>query len=146
MRFTASLVALLLASVLFAAEPKVHRDLPNAEPRNERQTLDVYAPSDGKNQLVVLSSHGGSGQADDKKDAQKAPPLVQIELKDKNGGDFLMRATELERSDKTSKVKVVTKKRIGSVGSSLFVVQVFYDIAKARKCDYFLGFRSFSGI
>ena len=46
MRFTASLVGLLLASVLVAAEPKVHRDLPYAEPKNEWQTLDVFAQSD----------------------------------------------------------------------------------------------------
>ena len=61
---------------------------------------------------------------------QESSSLGSDGTQGQDGGDFLMRATELERSDKTSKVKVVTKKRIGSVGSSLFVVQVFYDIAR----------------
>src|SRR5262245_27716522 len=42
-RFSLCLAALLLASALLADEPKVHRDLPYAEPKNKRHTLDVYA-------------------------------------------------------------------------------------------------------
>jgi len=73
-----------------------------------------------------------------------SPSLVQIELKDKNGGDFIMRATELERSDKTSKIKIVFKKRIGSVGSSMGVIKAFYDIAKSRKCEYFANLKEWN--
>src|SRR5216684_7000524 len=66
MRFTISLAGLLLASALFAAEPKVHRDLPYANTKNEQQTLDVYAPAEGKDHPVVVWIHGGGWQAGDK--------------------------------------------------------------------------------
>jgi hypothetical protein len=45
---------LTFASLLPAEEAKVHRNLPNVRPKNERQTLDVYAAAKGKNQPVVL--------------------------------------------------------------------------------------------
>src|SRR6266571_217309 len=73
MRFTVSLASLLLASALFAAEPKLHRDLPYAEPKNERQTLDVYAPTEGKTHPVVVWIHGGGWQRGDKTEVQKKP-------------------------------------------------------------------------
>jgi acetyl esterase/lipase len=72
MRFT-SLAGLLLASSLGAAEPKVHRDLPYAEPKNPRQTLDVYAPAGGSNHPVVVWIHGGGWQRGDKTEVQKKP-------------------------------------------------------------------------
>jgi arylformamidase len=73
MRSIAPLCVLAFASALVAAEPKVHRDLPYAEPKNERQTLDVYAPTEGKNLPVVVWIHGGGWQAGDKADVQKKP-------------------------------------------------------------------------
>ena len=73
MRFTFSLASLLLGSVVFAAEPVVHRDLAYAEPKNERQTLDVYAPAEGKNHPVFVWVHGGGWQSGDKKDVAKKP-------------------------------------------------------------------------
>ena len=39
---------LILAATACAAEPQVHRDLPYAGTKNKRQTLDVYAPTEGK--------------------------------------------------------------------------------------------------
>lgn len=69
------------------------------------------------------------------------PKLVQIEIKDKDGTGIVMKATELERGDKTSMVKISRKKRIGSVGSSMFVVQACYEIAKARQCEYFANLK-----
>lgn len=73
MRIIAALLVLFLAFPLFAAEPKVHRDLAYAEPKNERQTLDVYAPAEGKNHPVVVWIHGGGWQRGDKSEVQKKP-------------------------------------------------------------------------
>jgi arylformamidase len=68
-----ALLLLFLASPLLAAEPKVHRDLAYGEPKNEKQTLDVYAPAEGNNHPVVVWIHGGGWQGGDKKDVQKKP-------------------------------------------------------------------------
>jgi acetyl esterase/lipase len=76
MRLTISLACLLLASTAFAAEPKVWRDLAYAEPKKERQTLDVYAPAEGKNHPVVVWIHGGGWQRGDKTDVQKKPQAL----------------------------------------------------------------------
>jgi arylformamidase len=73
MRFTTVLLFFFHASVLLAIEPKVDRDVAYAEPKNERQTLDVYAPTEGKNHPVVVWIHGGGWQAGDKKEVQKKP-------------------------------------------------------------------------
>lgn len=67
------LAFLLLASPALAAEPKVHRDLPYVEPKNERQALDVYAPAEGKDHPVVLWIHGGGWRAGNKTAVQKKP-------------------------------------------------------------------------
>ena len=64
---------LLLSTSALAHEPQVHRDLAYAEPKNERQTLDVYAPGQGKNHPIVLWIHGGGWQAGDKTDVQVKP-------------------------------------------------------------------------
>lgn len=73
MRFTCTIASLLLASATFAAEPKVHKGLPYAEPKNERQTLDIYAPPEGKNLPVVVWIHGGGWTKGDKSNVQKKP-------------------------------------------------------------------------
>jgi acetyl esterase/lipase len=73
MRLLTPLPLLLLASPLTAAEPKVYRDLPYTEPKTEKQTLDLYAPAEGKNHPVVVWIHGGGWQAGDKKDVHKKP-------------------------------------------------------------------------
>lgn len=67
------LVFLFLSSPLLAAEPQAHRDLSYAEPKNERQTLDVYAPAEGSDHSVVLWLHGGGWRAGDKSAVQKKP-------------------------------------------------------------------------
>jgi arylformamidase len=64
---------LLLASPLLAADPRVHRDLAYAEPKNERQTLDVYAPAEGKNHPIVFWIHGGGWQRGSKTEVQSKP-------------------------------------------------------------------------
>jgi arylformamidase len=73
MRFTPLLLVLLLAPPVLGDEPKVARALPYAEPKNERQMLDVYAPTQGKNLPVVIWIHGGGWQAGDKKEVQSKP-------------------------------------------------------------------------
>src|SRR5262249_14761906 len=73
MRTLASLLVFLLAFPLRADEPKVQRGLAYAEPKNERQTLDVYAPAEGKDLPVVLWIHGGGWRAGDKANVQKKP-------------------------------------------------------------------------
>ena len=67
------LVFMLLAATALADEPQVHRDIAYAEPKNERQTLDVYAPREGKNHPIVFWIHGGGWQAGDKTDVQVKP-------------------------------------------------------------------------
>ncbi len=64
---------LLLAGSALAAEPKTHRDVPYAEPKNERQTLDIYAPPDAQNLPVVFWIHGGGWQVGDKSSVQHKP-------------------------------------------------------------------------
>jgi arylformamidase len=73
MRITPLLLILFLASLLFADEPKVTRGIPYAEPETERQMLDVYAPTKGKNLPVVVWIHGGGWQSGDKANVQKKP-------------------------------------------------------------------------
>jgi acetyl esterase/lipase len=67
------LAILLLASTALAADPQVHRDLAYADPKNERQTLDVYAPAEGKNHPVVIWIHGGGRNQGQKAGVQKKP-------------------------------------------------------------------------
>jgi arylformamidase len=64
---------LLFASPAFAAAPVVHRDLPYAEAKSEKQTLDVYAPADGKDRPIVFWIHGGGWMQGDKRDVQNKP-------------------------------------------------------------------------
>src|SRR5262249_36464430 len=73
MRHTIPLLMLFLASQLAAAEPKAHRNISYSEPKNERQMLDVYAATEGKNHPVVVWIHGGGWQAGDKKEVQEKP-------------------------------------------------------------------------
>lgn len=73
MRFIIGLVCAFSASPLLAAEPKIQRDVPYAEPKTERQRLDVYAPAEGKNLPVVVWIHGGGWHSGDKKDVKTKP-------------------------------------------------------------------------
>ena len=67
------LALLILSTPALAEEPQVHRDIGYAEPKNERQTLDVYAPKEGKNHPVVFWIHGGGWQRGDKTEVQVKP-------------------------------------------------------------------------
>src|SRR5260370_20378829 len=69
-----TVVAFLLgATTAYAADPRVHRDLAYAEPKKERHTLDVYAPTEGKDHPVVFWIHGGGWQRGDKSEVQAKP-------------------------------------------------------------------------
>ncbi|MGI8978920.1 MAG: alpha/beta hydrolase [Pirellulaceae bacterium] len=70
---TTLLMLLCLTSATWAAEPKVDRDVAYAEPKNERQTLDVYAPAEGKDGPIVFWIHGGGWQRGDKTEVQTKP-------------------------------------------------------------------------
>jgi acetyl esterase/lipase len=67
------LLLLLFSPLLRAGEAKVERDIPYAEPKNERRTLDVYAPRGGKNHPVAIWIHGGGWHSGDKKDVARKP-------------------------------------------------------------------------
>jgi arylformamidase len=67
------IAVLLLASPLFAAEPRVQRDVPYAEPKSERQMLDVYAPATGSDHPIVVWIHGGGWRQGDKQGVQAKP-------------------------------------------------------------------------
>jgi acetyl esterase/lipase len=74
----AARVCIVLTFVLVSApglaeEPRVHRDIAYAEPKNERQTLDVYAPKEGKNLPIVFWIHGGGWQHGNKTQVQDKP-------------------------------------------------------------------------
>ena len=56
-----------------AQAENVKRNIPYAEPANERQMLDVYAPENAKNLPVVFWIHGGGWQAGDKTSVQVKP-------------------------------------------------------------------------
>jgi acetyl esterase/lipase len=62
-----------VAVPLAAVEPVAHKAIAYAEPKNERQLLDVYAPADAKRLPVVLWIHGGGWIAGDKSGVQKKP-------------------------------------------------------------------------
>src|SRR2546423_1785947 len=73
MRIIAFFSLLALVSPAFAGEPKVHRGIPYAEPKNERQMLDVHAAISGKNLPVVVWIHGGGWRRGDKAEMHHKP-------------------------------------------------------------------------
>lgn len=66
MRSITILLFILGAASSFAAEMVIHRDLPYAEPKNERQCLDVYTGAKPGKGPVVVWIHGGGWQRGDK--------------------------------------------------------------------------------
>jgi arylformamidase len=53
--------------------PRVERDIAYAEPRNERQLLDVYAPPTGSNLPVAVWVHGGGWMRGSKNEVDHKP-------------------------------------------------------------------------
>jgi acetyl esterase/lipase len=64
---------LCLASPGLAVEPQVQRDLAYVEPKNERQTLDVYSPAAGEQHPIIVWVHGGGRSQGQKGGVQKKP-------------------------------------------------------------------------
>ena len=76
-----ALLVVLFGVPVIAAEPKAHCDLSYAEPKNDGQTLDVFAPAEGKNLPVVVWIRGGGWRASDKADVQKKPQAFVLQVK-----------------------------------------------------------------
>src|SRR5436190_20458951 len=64
---------LLVTSPLLAAESKIQRDIAYAQPQNERQTLDLYAPASGTDHPIVVWIHGGGWRQGDKRGVEQKP-------------------------------------------------------------------------
>jgi acetyl esterase/lipase len=62
-----------VASLSDARGQDVKRNIPYAEPAQERQVLDVYSPHNAKNLPVVFWIHGGGWQTGDKSSVQAKP-------------------------------------------------------------------------
>jgi acetyl esterase/lipase len=67
---------LTLALTIAAAEPRIERDIPHADPGHERQKLDVYAPAGGRQNPVIFWIHGGGWQSGDKREADLKPQAL----------------------------------------------------------------------
>jgi acetyl esterase/lipase len=52
---------------------QLERGIPYAEPKNQRQMLDIYTPATGKNLPVVVCIHGGGWRAGDKTQVASKP-------------------------------------------------------------------------
>jgi acetyl esterase/lipase len=73
MLLLAGLPILLADQQAGTATQQVFRDVAYAEPRNERQMLDVYAPAGAKNRPIVFWIHGGGWQKGDKTEMNAKP-------------------------------------------------------------------------
>src|SRR5580692_1902302 len=68
----------LLVAVAFLSEARaqdVKRNIPYADPAQERQVLDVYSPRNAKDLPVVFWIHGGGWQTGDKASVQIKPQV-----------------------------------------------------------------------
>ena len=76
MRCQAILFLTLVHGAVLLAQPtdfQLESDIAYAEPKNQRQMLDVYRPAAGKNLPVVVWIHGGGWQAGNKSDVASKP-------------------------------------------------------------------------
>ena len=64
---------IVFAFASMAQAQSVKRNIPYAEPANERQLLDVYAPEGAKGLPVIFWIHGGGWQTGDKTSVQIKP-------------------------------------------------------------------------
>jgi len=73
MRIVMTVLAFTLAGSAMAVEPKTLLDVPYAGTDNVRQTLDVFAPPEGKDRPVVVWVHGGGWQKGSKAEVKVKP-------------------------------------------------------------------------
>jgi hypothetical protein len=99
--------------------------------------MQKYLPA-----IVVIIGVALPRSAEQRLIAADPDHLVQVET---DNADFHLKASELERDAKISRVKIVLKSKRGgfipSVGSSMAIMAVAHKIAKARKCDYFVNLK-----
>jgi acetyl esterase/lipase len=72
------LVTALASAAPAQSTPRVERDIPYAQPRNERHLLDIYSPPAGSNHPVVVWIHGG-GWMRGSKDEMHHKPAAFVE-------------------------------------------------------------------
>jgi arylformamidase len=65
--------SIAFAFATLARAENVKRNIPYAEPANDRRSLDVYAPDNAKGLPVVFWIHGGGWQGGDKSSAHAKP-------------------------------------------------------------------------
>lgn len=65
--------AFLAATAQTTAPARIERDIPYAQPRNERQLLDIFAPASGTNLPVVVWVHGGGWMRGSKNEVDHKP-------------------------------------------------------------------------
>jgi arylformamidase len=73
MKPVAPAILFFSATLAFAAEPRIQRDVPYAQPQNARQTLDVYAPPSAAGRPIVFWIHGGGWVRGDKSEVKVKP-------------------------------------------------------------------------
>lgn len=66
-------LVVVLGGAAHAASLEVHRDLAYAAGGSARQTLDIYAPTEGRGHPMVIWIHGGGWRQGDKAAMQKKP-------------------------------------------------------------------------
>jgi hypothetical protein len=67
--------------------------------------------------------------------------LVIVRSEDYGDTNYLMRIEELERNGNVSKLKLTYEKMGSSVGSSMFIMRGFYEVAKSRGTEYFINLK-----
>lgn len=73
MKYILATLLLLNDGSVFADGMFSQRDIAYAEPKHERQTLDVYARTESTDCPIVFWIHGGGWQAGDKTSVQVKP-------------------------------------------------------------------------
>lgn len=91
--------------------------------------------------MIAAMLIGGSAGA-----VTNAPVLIRISSADFGDTNCLMKIEELERNANTSKLKLTYKKMGSSVGSSMFIIRGFYEVAKARGTEYFINLKEWDDV
>lgn len=82
---------------------------------------------------ILIACHAGA--------TTNSPSLVQVDSRDFGDTNCLMKIVELERNANTSKLRLTYQKMGSSVGSSMFIMRGFYEVAKARGAGYFINLK-----